>query len=344
MSKLDLFGEGDVIVDKNGKKTNAKSLSGKVVGLYFSASWCPPCRGFTPALANKYKEIHENGNQFEIVFLSSDRDKKSCNEYYANMPWKCLDFNEREIKEKLSREFKVEGIPTLVLLNSKGEVITTNGRSVIMTVPFKDLKDEASIASAENKAKDAKNKAAAGASGGGVSADYSALLLSSIVAAFVGNHMMDKMGDRVEAKAYRTFDEFYPFYLSQHADQMCRRLHIAGTSIIVMMFILDHRYFISIFPALLCGIGMCLATGHISHGLYEMFVMVSIIAGAGKLTFGSFSKARGIAIMMLIGYGFAWVGHFVYEQNRPATFIYPAYSLIGDFKLWYETVTGARPF
>jgi hypothetical protein len=46
----------------------------------------------------------------------------------------------------------------------------------------------------------------------------------------------------------------------------------------------------------------------------------------------------------LVGYGFAWVGHFVFEKNRPATFKYPLFSLAGDFRLWFEVVTGKRPF
>ena len=46
----------------------------------------------------------------------------------------------------------------------------------------------------------------------------------------------------------------------------------------------------------------------------------------------------------LVGYGFAWMGHFGFEKNRPATFKYPLYSLAGDFRLWFEVVTGRRPF
>lgn len=44
----------------------------------------------------------------------------------------------------------------------------------------------------------------------------------------------------------------------------------------------------------------------------------------------------------LIGYGFAWIGHFVFEKNRPATFQYPLWSLMGDFRLFFETVSGRR--
>lgn len=44
----------------------------------------------------------------------------------------------------------------------------------------------------------------------------------------------------------------------------------------------------------------------------------------------------------LTGYGFAWVGHFFFEKNRPATFQYPLWSLRGDFTLFFEICTGAR--
>ncbi|KAJ3252026.1 hypothetical protein HDU77_005488 [Chytriomyces hyalinus] len=42
------------------------------------------------------------------------------------------------------------------------------------------------------------------------------------------------------------------------------------------------------------------------------------------------------------GYGFAWLGHFMFEKNRPATFTYPVWSLLGDFTMFFETVTGKR--
>ena len=48
--------------------------------------------------------------------------------------------------------------------------------------------------------------------------------------------------------------------------------------------------------------------------------------------------------MPLIGYGFAWVGHFFFEKNKPATFKYPLWSLMGDWRMFFETVTGKRRF
>merc|ERR1719231_1950749 len=83
------------------------ALAGKVVGIYFSAHWCPPCRGFTPALAKTYETYKAKGLNFEIVFASSDRDEKAFGEYFGEMPWLALPFNDRERKEKLSSKFKV---------------------------------------------------------------------------------------------------------------------------------------------------------------------------------------------------------------------------------------------
>ena len=55
-------------------------------------------------------------------------------------------------------------------------------------------------------------------------------------------------------------------------------------------------------------------------------------------------NAWWLLAMPLVGYGFAWVGHFFFEKNRPATFQYPLWSLMGDFRLFFETVSGKRRF
>ena len=66
------------------------------VVLYFSAHWCPPCRAYTPILAECYK----NGldKHVEIIFCSSDRDQSGFNEYYSQMPWAAIPFADRETK------------------------------------------------------------------------------------------------------------------------------------------------------------------------------------------------------------------------------------------------------
>ncbi|XP_013403357.1 nucleoredoxin [Lingula anatina] len=130
---------GDKVVSKDGEvSVSSFTGDGKVVGLYFSAHWCPPCRGFTPVLATFYEKFKktDKGKDFEIVFVSSDRDENSFNDYFKEMPWLALPFAERDLKGKLSKEFKVSGIPTLILLNgATGKVITSDGRSVVTDDP-----------------------------------------------------------------------------------------------------------------------------------------------------------------------------------------------------------------
>lgn len=95
---------------------------------------------------------------------------------------------------------------------------------------------------------------------------------------------------------YASFEAFYPFYIHEHSNRTCRRIHVVGTSLVIAAFVAG------------------LATG---NGWW-------------------------FAAMPLIGYGFAWVGHFFFEKNTPATFKYPLWSLMGDFRLFFETVTGKR--
>ncbi|EKX34508.1 hypothetical protein GUITHDRAFT_98062 [Guillardia theta CCMP2712] len=132
-----IFGKEAKLIDNTGNETAVSSLSSyEVVGLYFSAHWCPPCRGFTPRLASTYKNLQEKGKSFVIVFISSDKDIESFKEYHSEMPWLALSFEERELKAKLSRRFKVTGIPSLIFLNgASGKVITKNGRRFISEDP-----------------------------------------------------------------------------------------------------------------------------------------------------------------------------------------------------------------
>mmetsp|Transcript_119914 Transcript_119914/g.274751 ORF Transcript_119914/g.274751 Transcript_119914/m.274751 type:complete len:281 (-) Transcript_119914:171-1013(-) len=124
---------GPTLVGQDGN-VDTSSLDGKTIGLYFSAHWCPPCRGFTPKLAEWYaKDLQSKG--LEVVFLSSDKDEESFKGYFNEMPWLALPFADRARKEQLSQKFQVRGIPTLVLLKSSGELITLDGRSAVCEDP-----------------------------------------------------------------------------------------------------------------------------------------------------------------------------------------------------------------
>jgi hypothetical protein len=99
-------------------------------------------------------------------------------------------------------------------------------------------------------------------------------------------------------RRFSSFAEFYPFYLSEHANHISRRLHFVGSSIAAGLLV----------GALITRVWWLLAIG------------------------------------ALQGYAFAWVGHFFFERNRPATFKYPGFSLMGDWRMWWEMLTGKRQF
>jgi nucleoredoxin len=125
---------GATLLRKGGERVSTDVLKGKTYALYFSAHWCPPCRGFTPKLAEWYsKSLQAKG--LEIIFVSSDRDEDAFQNYSGEMPWLALDFSDRKTKEQLSKHFDIRGIPSLVIVGPDGETITTDGRSVISADP-----------------------------------------------------------------------------------------------------------------------------------------------------------------------------------------------------------------
>jgi nucleoredoxin len=104
-----------------------------LVAVYFSASWCKPCRGFTPVLAEFYK-LHSK--DIEIVYLSSDHSVEEFNGYFGNMPWVAqpIDTTSALLKQELSNKCKVRGIPALIVLETKtGKFITDMARNQVMS-------------------------------------------------------------------------------------------------------------------------------------------------------------------------------------------------------------------
>jgi len=127
---------GSELQTKAGNQSTASCLQdADAVGIYFSAHWCPPCRGFTPKLAEVYNGMKAAGKKFEIIFASSDRDQAAFDEYYGEQPWLALPYSDRTLKDSLSKKFKVQGIPTLVIVDKDGNTITTDGRSEVMSDP-----------------------------------------------------------------------------------------------------------------------------------------------------------------------------------------------------------------
>ncbi|EEF52780.1 probable nucleoredoxin 2 isoform X4 [Ricinus communis] len=102
-------------------KVKVSELEGKVIGLYFSANWYPPCRNFNQVLAGVYEQLKENGSNFEVVFVSSDENLDAFNNYRALMPWLSIPFSDLETKKALDRKFNIEGVPCLVILQPKDD-------------------------------------------------------------------------------------------------------------------------------------------------------------------------------------------------------------------------------
>jgi thiol-disulfide isomerase/thioredoxin len=133
------------ILTKKGNLPAATALGpARLIAVYFSAHWCPPCRQFTPMLAEMYDTIREeekdlvpslgrNEHALEVVFVSSDRDLKSFEEYYGSQPWMAIPFSEGRTNQELSSKFSVSGIPALFILSGEdGSVVDSDGRSTVM--------------------------------------------------------------------------------------------------------------------------------------------------------------------------------------------------------------------
>ncbi|WP_448564318.1 Mpo1-like protein [Thalassotalea ganghwensis] len=100
------------------------------------------------------------------------------------------------------------------------------------------------------------------------------------------------------SKRYQNFQAFYPFYLEQHQNKYCRRLHFVGSLLVLstLLYVLLTKWWF------------------------------------------------GLILLPFIGYGFAWIGHFFFEKNKPATFTYPLYSLLGDWVMFKDILLKKIPW
>ncbi|XP_014808471.1 PREDICTED: nucleoredoxin-like [Calidris pugnax] len=120
------------LLRNNGQTLDSTALEGSHVGVYFSAHWCPPCRSLTRVLVESYRKIKEAGQKFEILFVSADRSEDSFKQYFSEMPWVAVPYADEARRSRLNRLYGIQGIPTLIVLDSKGEVITRQGRVEVL--------------------------------------------------------------------------------------------------------------------------------------------------------------------------------------------------------------------
>ena len=115
------------------------STSTCIVAYYFSASWCGPCRQFTPLLKKMYAALRNAGidtRAFEVCFVSSDRNEQQFDEYFETMPWQAIDYRKEEVRRKLGLEYNIRSIPTLVVVREhdggKDVVVSRDARSEVI--------------------------------------------------------------------------------------------------------------------------------------------------------------------------------------------------------------------
>ncbi|XP_066567719.1 nucleoredoxin-like protein 2 [Amia ocellicauda] len=127
---------GRVLLNRDGEPVDPDAaLRNKVVGLYFSAGWCPPCRDFTPILCDFYTELLEEQDppaRFELVFISSDRSAEDMVQYMHALhgEWLALAWSD-PYKHELKKKYNITAVPKLVIVKENGEVITDKGRKQI---------------------------------------------------------------------------------------------------------------------------------------------------------------------------------------------------------------------
>ena len=101
------------------------ALGGKELALFYvSAHWCPPCRKFTPMLANWYQS---NKQYVEVVFVSADHDEQGFENYFKQShPWTAIDY-ENDAREQIMAKLRVQGIPRLVVVDAiSGKIVENN--------------------------------------------------------------------------------------------------------------------------------------------------------------------------------------------------------------------------
>eukprot|EP00392_Amoebophrya_sp_AT5.2_P009423 g9451.t1 len=117
--------------------TEKELADAELVVVYFSAHWCPPCRGFTPLLIEKHKRAERMRKSVKFVFVSLDKSQDQFNEYCGLMPWYAVPYNAaKQRSQVLMQQLGIRGIPAVVLYWKNQAMPDTNGREKLMSPDF----------------------------------------------------------------------------------------------------------------------------------------------------------------------------------------------------------------
>lgn len=112
---------GKILLSKAGTiSTSTLSFKSPLL-IYFSASWCPPCRGFTPVLSEFYTKVNTPQKQCEVILGTLDETKKDFDDYFEKMPWLAIPYEDKDIVVNLAKKYGVESIPALILIDENGK-------------------------------------------------------------------------------------------------------------------------------------------------------------------------------------------------------------------------------
>jgi len=115
----------------DGAPVNTGALKGKVVLVDFWATWCGPCKAELPNVLANYEKYHSRG--FEVIGVSCDQDKDALTKFIADekLPWPIVFQNPGD--PSMANYYGITGIPTAILTNKKGEVVSLNARGPVLT-------------------------------------------------------------------------------------------------------------------------------------------------------------------------------------------------------------------
>jgi thiol-disulfide isomerase/thioredoxin len=133
------------LVEVNGKFTQPlrapATVVPKYIALYYGADWCGPCHKFTPDLVAFYNDLRPKHSDFQVIFMSRDTSAAEMTNYMVEMkmPWPALRYD--AVKWSPLNKYCGPGIPCLVVINDKGEVLSDSFNGKTYLGPHKPLED-----------------------------------------------------------------------------------------------------------------------------------------------------------------------------------------------------------